>query len=338
MSIIRKRRGTGKVTLADVAQQAGVGTMTVSRALRTPGLVSEKLRNKIEAAVTELGYTPNLTASALASASSHCIAMVVPHLEQSGFTAMFSGMQRVLQPAGYQIMLVVSPPHLPLDDQLLATLLASNPAAIILPDVGYSETLRDWLKNTAIPVLEIGTTVQPIDMTIGIDNVAAISELTQMLIKRGYQNIGLLCAHQEQRIFQQYLQGWYETMLRNHMSPYRVLNAAAPALFSTGATQLADFLLAWPELDALICISDELACGVLYECQRRHIKVPDELAVVGFGDSDISRVCQPPLTTIAIPHDKIGTEAAHALLARLHNQPWQPQKPLQFTLCMRDSC
>ncbi|AUP76450.1 hypothetical protein CWS02_08420 [Enterobacter sp. EA-1] len=70
MSITRKRRSTGKVTLADVAQLAGVGTMTVSRAIRTPEQVSDKLREKIEAAVQELGYMPNLAASALASASS----------------------------------------------------------------------------------------------------------------------------------------------------------------------------------------------------------------------------------------------------------------------------
>ncbi|VTR48799.1 Gluconate utilization system GNT-I transcriptional repressor [Serratia fonticola] len=78
MSIGRKRRSTGRVTLADVAQLAGVGTMTVSRALRTPEQVSDKLREKIESAVSELGYLPNLAASSLASASSYTIAMVVP--------------------------------------------------------------------------------------------------------------------------------------------------------------------------------------------------------------------------------------------------------------------
>jgi hypothetical protein len=108
MSLTRKRRSTGKVTLADVAQLAGVGTMTVSRALRTPEQVSDKLREKIEAAVQELGYMPNLAASALASASSWTIAMVVPNLSEAGCSEMFAGLQQVLQPAGYQIMLAES--------------------------------------------------------------------------------------------------------------------------------------------------------------------------------------------------------------------------------------
>lgn len=339
MAITRKRRSTGKVTIADVAQLAGVGTMTVSRALRTPEQVSDKLREKIEAAVNELGYMPNLTASALASASSHTIAMVVPNLAEAGCTEMFAGLQHVLQPAGYQIILAESRHRLEQEEKLLETLLASNIAAAILLSVEHSSTVRHLLKNASIPVIEIGAIrTDPIDINIGIDNVAAMFELTDMLVQRGYQNIGLLCANQEQWIFQQHLQGWYKAMLRHHMSPNRVINAALPPVFSTGASQLPEFLLAWPELDALVCVSDELACGVLYECQRRRIKVPDELAVVGFGDSDVSKVCQPSLTTMAVPHRKIGLEAGNVLLERIKEGNWSNQIFIEPCLCLRESC
>ncbi|HCP1425521.1 TPA: LacI family DNA-binding transcriptional regulator, partial [Escherichia coli] len=328
-----------KVTIADVAQLAGVGTMTVSRALRTPEQVSDKLREKIEAAVNELGYMPNLTASALASASSHTIAMVVPNLAEAGCTEMFAGLQHVLQPAGYQIILAESRHRLEQEEKLLETLLASNIAAAILLSVEHNSTVRHLLKNASIPVIEIGAIrTDPIDINIGIDNVAAMFELTDMLVQRGYQNIGLLCANQEQWIFQQHLQGWYKAMLRHHMSPNRVINAALPPVFSTGASQLPEFLLAWPELDALVCVSDELACGVLYECQRRRIKVPDELAVVGFGDSDVSKVCQPSLTTMAVPHRKIGLEAGNVLLERIKEGNWSNQIFIEPCLCLRESC
>ncbi|HDK0314750.1 TPA: LacI family DNA-binding transcriptional regulator [Escherichia coli] len=339
MAITRKRRSTGKVTIADVAQLAGVGTMTVSRALRTPEQVSDKLREKIEAAVNELGYMPNLTASALASASSHTIAMVVPNLAEAGCTEMFAGLQHVLQPAGYQIILAESRHRLEQEEKLLETLLASNIAAAILLSVEHNSTVRHLLKNASIPVIEIGAIrTDPIDINIGIDNVAAMFELTDMLVQRGYQNIGLLCANQEQWIFQQHLQGWYKAMLRHHMSPNRVINAALPPVFSTGASQLPEFLLAWPELDALVCVSDKLACGVLYECQRRRIKVPDELAVVGFGDSDVSKVCQPSLTTMAVPHRKIGLEAGNVLLERIKEGNWSNQIFIEPCLCLRESC
>ncbi|HFU8400767.1 TPA: substrate-binding domain-containing protein, partial [Escherichia coli] len=282
---------------------------------------------------------PNLTASALASASSHTIAMVVPNLAEAGCTEMFAGLQHVLQPAGYQIILAESRHRLEQEEKLLETLLASNIAAAILLSVEHNSTVRHLLKNASIPVIEIGAIrTDPIDINIGIDNVAAMFELTDMLVQRGYQNIGLLCANQEQWIFQQHLQGWYKAMLRHHMSPNRVINAALPPVFSTGASQLPEFLLAWPELDALVCVSDELACGVLYECQRRRIKVPDELAVVGFGDSDVSKVCQPSLTTMAVPHRKIGLEAGNVLLERIKEGNWSNQIFIEPCLCLRESC
>jgi DNA-binding LacI/PurR family transcriptional regulator len=326
------------VTLADVAQLAGVGSMTVSRALRTPEQVSDKLREKIEEAVSQLGYLPNQAASSLASASSNTIAMIVPSLSESGCAEMFAGLQKVLQPAGYQIMLAESQHRMEREEKLLETLLSYNLAAAILLSVEHSANVRQWLDNLTIPVLEIGAlTDSPIDMNIGIDYVEAMFQLTQTVVAKGYQNIGMLCANQEQWIFQQHLQGWRKAMLKAHMSPHRVINAAEPACFSTGAQQLPEFLLAWPELDALVCVSDDLACGALYECQRRRIKVPDDLAVVGFGNSDVSKVCQPPLTTIAIPHKEIGVRAAQALLARINDEEWE-EVTIASSLCKRDSC
>lgn len=131
MSINKKRRSTGRVTLADVAQLAGVGSMTVSRALRTPEQVSDKLREKIEEAVSQLGYLPNQAASSLASASSNTIAMIVPSLSESGCAEMFAGLQKVLQPAGYQIMLAESQHRIEREEKLLETLLSYNLAAAI---------------------------------------------------------------------------------------------------------------------------------------------------------------------------------------------------------------
>lgn len=222
----------------------------------------------------ELGYMPNLAASVLASASSRTIAMVVPNLSEAGCSEMFAGLQEVLQPAGYQIMLAESRHRLEQEETLLETLLASNIAAAILLSVEHSDTVRNWLKNARIPVMEMGAIrSDPIDMNIGIDNVAAMFELTEMLIQRGYQNIGLLCANQEQWIFQQHLQGWYKAMLRHHMSPNRVINAALPptsppalrsfpSLFSPGLNSTRWFAcrMNWPAVCCLSANGDASRC------------------------------------------------------------------------------
>lgn len=121
---------------------------------------------------------------------------------EAGCSEMFAGLQQVLQPAGYQIMLAESQHRLEQEEKLLETLLASNIAAAILLSVEHSDTVRHWLKNASIPVMEMGAMrADPIDMNIGIDNVAAMYELTEMVIQRGYQNIGLLCANQSSGFF-----------------------------------------------------------------------------------------------------------------------------------------
>ena len=156
--------------------------------------------------MSELGYLPNLAASSLASASSYTIAMVVPSLSESGCAEMFAGLQKVLQPAGYHIMLAESQHHLEREEKLLETLLSYNLAAAVLLSVEHSQNARNALIAANIPVVEIGAVrADPIDMSIGIDYVAAMYQLTQTVIASGYQNIGLLCANQEQWIFQQHL-------------------------------------------------------------------------------------------------------------------------------------
>lgn len=84
---------------------------------------------------------------------------------------------------------------------------------------------------------------------------------------------------------------------------------------------LGEFLLRWPELDALVCVNDELAAGVLFECQRRHLNVPGKLAIAGFDDLDVARACYPALTSVRIPYQRMGQEAADLILRQLAGEP-----------------
>lgn len=128
----RKRRSTGRVTLADVAKLANVGSMTVSRALRTPDLVSDKLRKQIQKAVDELGYIPNKTAGQLASGQSHSVAVILPSLTEKACTHFMTYYQQALNKLGYQLLLGYSNYSTKQEEELLSTLISSNPVAIVL--------------------------------------------------------------------------------------------------------------------------------------------------------------------------------------------------------------
>lgn len=319
MQETKKRRNTGQITLSDVAKFAGVGTMTVSRALRTPEQVSDKLRQKIEVAVNTLGYRPNIAASILASATANnLIAIVTTKVSDNTSKLLLNSLQSQLANKGYMTLVIESDHYNGHEEQLLESIYSHNLAAIVLFYLEKDHPIRQLIRHKKIPTLNIGIeSKESININIGIDNKLAMYMLTEYVIKKGYRYIGLLCANQQHQIFQQRLHGWHKAMLDHHLPTHRVINAAKPANFTTGSELLPDFILNWPELDALICTNDELACGVLYECQRRHIRVPYQLGVVGFGDSEFSQVSCPPLTTITLPYQQIGEYATIALLQQL---------------------
>lgn len=315
----KKRRNTGQITLSDVAKLAGVGTMTVSRALRTPEQVSDKLRKKIESAVNTLGYKPNIAASLLASASANnLVIIVINKIFDNGAKIILDSLQQQLTLQGYTSLIIESCHYYGREEQLLESIYSNNLAAIVLFYLEKNTPISQAIGNKNIPVITVGSdTKDPTYSHIAIDDMLAMSMLTEYVINKGYRHIGLLCANHEQVIFQQRLHGWHKTMLAHHLSTHRVINAAEPANFTTGSQLLPDFILNWPEIDALICTTDELACGVLFECQRRHIKVPYQLAVVGFGDSEFSRVSCPPLTTVSLPYQQIGEKTAAMVLQQI---------------------
>ena len=322
MQDIKKRKSTGQITLFDVAKHAGVGAMTVSRALRTPEQVSDKLRQKIQLAITTLGYKPNVAASLLASASAiKVIAVITSKIYDHTSKILLNTLQTHLAKEGYTTLIIELCHYYKCESQLVNTLSSYQLEAILLFHVEDEGLIQQITNYKTIPIMNVGKQYEDlIDLNVEINDCLAMYTLTEYAIKKGYHHIGLLCANQQNHFFQQRLHGWHKAMLTYHLPNHRVINAAKPANFSTGSDLLSDILLNWPELDALICTTDELACGVLYECQRRHIRVPYQLAVSGFGNNEFSEVSFPPLTTVALPSKQIGEYTATLILHKLNNK------------------
>ena len=151
----RKRRGTGRVTLQEVANYAGVGTMTVSRALRTPEQVSDKLREKIEQAVEELGYIPNRAAGALASGHSDTVAVLIPSLTDKASSRFMQSLQQVLNKNEFQLLLGCHEHNQHKEAEILMTLLQSNPAALVIFGSQLAEKTYQILERTNIPTINV---------------------------------------------------------------------------------------------------------------------------------------------------------------------------------------
>ncbi|WP_038937704.1 LacI family DNA-binding transcriptional regulator, partial [Yersinia pestis] len=155
MEKIRKRRNTGRVTLQEVADYAGVGSMTVSRALRTPEQVSDKLREKIEQAVEKLGYIPNRAAGALASGHSDTVAVLIPSLTDKASSRFMQALQQILNKNEFQLLLGCHEYNQRKEAEILMTLLQSHPAAVVIFGSQLADKTYQILERTNIPIVNV---------------------------------------------------------------------------------------------------------------------------------------------------------------------------------------
>ena len=202
------------MTLEDVARSASVSAITVSRALRNPSIVSEKLRRRIDRAVHKLGYVPNMAASRLASARSHSIGVIVPTLYNMIFAEYLQALHEIFLPAGFQVVVVNSRYSQEEEEKAVRTLLGQRVEALIIVGVQHTPLTRRLLTRARIPVLEtFQKAAEPIGLNIAIDQVKAGYDATRFLLDNGYQRIGFLLGQRDERALER-LAGFIRAMAR----------------------------------------------------------------------------------------------------------------------------
>ncbi|MEZ8099330.1 LacI family DNA-binding transcriptional regulator [Vibrio bivalvicida] len=338
MSEPRKRRSTGKVTLADVAKKAGVGSMTVSRALRTPDLVSDKLREKIQQVVDELGYIPNKAAGALASAESYSIALILPSLIDKSCALFLPSFQQTLNKAGYQLILGYSDYSVDQEEKLLSTFLESRPAGVVLFGGEHSKRTHQLLEAANTPVLEIAELTSTAQyLNIGVDHFDIGKTCTKHIIEQGFNNIGFIGARGEHSTLQRKLHGWQSAMIENYLTPDHFLTTHEAPSSQLGAEGLAKLLLRDSTLNALVCSHEEIAIGALFECHRRVLKVPTDIAIICLEGSSMAEHAYPSLTCAEVDYERMGTKAAEKLLHQIKGDLVESVTDIGFKLTRRAS-
>ncbi|MBP6121859.1 MULTISPECIES: LacI family DNA-binding transcriptional regulator [Providencia] len=311
MQKIRKRKNTGRVTLQDVAKHAGVGSMTVSRALRTPELVSDKLREKINSAVEELGYIPNSAAGILASGQSRTVAVLVPSLRDNASSVFLQSLQEVLNKNSYQVVIGSHDYQQKKESEVLFTLLQSNPAALVIFGAINSENVFTYLKNIDIPVINVaGESIHPFTLSIKSNIGEAVNFLTRYLLEKGHKKIGYIGAQMDSKIQSQQLSGWNKAMLSHNQSADQSITTPYVATMDFGRQAISEMLTRQPDLEAVICSHEMIALGVMFECQRRLIQVPRMLSVACVEGSSNCDHIHPSLTSVRIDYSKIARETA----------------------------
>ncbi|MGD1886325.1 MAG: LacI family DNA-binding transcriptional regulator [Cohaesibacteraceae bacterium] len=320
-------------TQKDVARAIGVSDMTVSRVLTGRGTVSVRTREKVLAAVEAMGYVRNRMAGSLALSRSNQVGVVLPSMRVGIFPEVLAGITQELEKAGYNPVIGVTDYDIDREESLVESLLSWNAAGIIVNDFVHTNRTKKLLEKAGVPVVEImQLSGDPIRQCVGFDHAEAACALVDHLLARGYSRFGYLGWHGTQYAASVRFAG-----VRDHLRAQGYA-LVAPSMFDAppnveeGRVGLAKLLEQKSDVDAVIFGNDLMAVGAVFYCDEIGVKVPDDLAIAGFGGLDIGLALPKKLTTIRFPRLGVGQRAARAILNSMAGQTKPKVTDMKFEL------
>ena len=306
-------------TLEDVAELAGVSTATVSRCLNTPDKVLAKTREKVMAAVRDLGYAPNFSARSLVARRTQTIGAVIPTMENAIFAQGLQAFQERLGDDGFMLLVASSSYDPEIEAEQVRALVARGADGILLIGHDRDPEVYRFLETQNVPVL-IAWAFGKDRLSVGFDNMAAMKVLASHAIELGHKNIGVISAP---------LAG--NDRARGRLEGVRAAVKSAgldPDALSVEETEYGvlngadafDRLMGQARPTLVICGNDVLAAGALRRARERGISVPGEVSITGFDDIELARLVSPKLTTVQVPHRQMGEAAAEMLVAMAKGQ------------------
>ncbi|TPW30565.1 LacI family transcriptional regulator [Martelella alba] len=317
MYLSSRQRGGSKprTTLNDVANIAGVSPITVSRALREPQKVSDKLREQILSIVDDIGYVPNFAARSLASRHSGVVAVLGPILGSRAFSLAAKGVEDRFQRSDLRTQFANTGLNAAEEAQQLKLFLAQNPAGIIIESFAEFPVNKKLIAEIDCPVVQMmDTSLDPLDMGVGICHRDAAAAATRMLISKGYRRIASLGASKDIRSRRRF-DGYRDALVDAGLyDPALVIDSEREHSLEFGMELLDRIHAEQPDVDAAFCHSDELALGVYFRSLQLGLRVPEDFGICGYDGMGFAGMKNAPLTTVQVPLYEIGEKAAELII------------------------
>lgn len=308
-----------EVTIDTVAAAAGVSTATVSRFFNAPKKLTPRTAARVQAVVNDLGYVPNLLAGGLSSARTQLIAAVIPTVTNSIFSSTIQAISDSLADRGYSVVLGLTGASDEHAERQLLSVIGRRPDGIILTGAVLPANARAKLIASEIPTIETwDLPSDPIDMVVGFSHEAVGRALGLHVVKSGRRKVLVVSAGGIRALARRY--GFAKVLLEHGLPEPTVTTFPTSTTYGNGRSAVAAHLEAGGRPDVIMCSSDWSAHGALDELRQRGLRVPKDVAVIGFGDSDFASVLDPPLTSVRIDGKTIGQRAAEFLMKRAQGQ------------------
>jgi DNA-binding LacI/PurR family transcriptional regulator len=307
-----------RVTIVDVAREAGVSPKTVSRVIRGDSYVSKKTLARVQAVLTEMDYRPNRAARSLVSKRSGIIGVVIPNVNNPFFGEVVRGIEDTALQRDYNVLLFSTDEH-PERERAAYYYLEENSVDAIIVDLPLIPTqeLETILARHRVAVLIDHPHVAGASGVVRIDFYKAAIKAVKCLANIGCHHLGYLSPPQQHYTFTERMRGIVDATTQLNLEIPTRRRGHCAATFEDSARATRSLLTENPEIDGLICFNDVIAIGALDACDALGVRVPDQVAIIGFDDINISSLNRISLTTLRVPKNEIGIQAMQMVIDQL---------------------
>lgn len=326
------------MTINEIAKMAGVSNAAVSRYLNGGSLSQEK-RVRIKAIIDETGYQPDTYAQMLRTRKVRQIGVIVPKINSTAVAEATAGISDILSRENYMFLLANTDNDEKKELEYLSLFGANRAAGVILLATVITPEHEEMLSHMRIPVVLVGQRHRKFPCVYHNDYEAA-RELDELVLKKGRRHIGYIGVTQRDVAVGQLRRKALVDVCREYgIEEHQICFAEGDFGHNSGYEQARQLLEREPALDAIVCATDTAAIGAIQTARQMGRRVPEDLSIVGIGDSWACRVVEPALTTAHYFYEESGREAARMMLSLLEGKENVPvrQTMLGYELKLRES-
>jgi DNA-binding LacI/PurR family transcriptional regulator len=332
---------SSSVTIKDIARMLGISKSTVSRALSEHSDVNAETRQKVLEVARQLNYSPNAIALNLKQQRTNTIGVIIPETVNRFFAKAIGGIQRIANLAGYNVMICQSDESYVTEKNNLQSLIAAHVDGVIISV--SSETDRtdhfDKLLQRNIPVVFFDRISESLQTSqVVTDNYEIAFEGTEHLIAQGCTRIAIIAGPQNLYVSKNRFAGYLDA-LRKHNIPIRDQYIIHSQFHSGDIEAYTRQLINLPQRpDAVFAINDYAAIEMMHVFKKNGLKIPEDIAVLGFNNEHICKFSEPALSSIELSSYDMGTTAAELLLKQIKGETREPERKLiKSRLVIRES-
>lgn len=319
--------------LKDVAKLAEVSLGTASKVLNQK-YVKPDLQARVEAAVKELNYTPNVIARSLKVNSTNTVGIMIPDISSPVISKVVKGIEDFNRREGYNGIIYQTALEMKVEEQAIETFVKNKVDGILYIGNTVQEEIADRLKESRIPVVFIMTNYEdPAFSSVTIDNVEASFAAVDYLCRKGHKRILMLAGEKDDpNAGEPRLKGYLKALKKHGIEPDIRLIRHGGYRLKRGYEDMNRFLLEEEKFSALFAVSDEVAIGAVKALLEHKIRVPEDVSVFGFDGIEMIHYTEPAISSISQPFYELGSEAAKILMCCMKEGKSNLHKVLPFHL------